>query len=73
MARSREIQSLRSSIAQVSDQLESRTVIDRAKGLLMSEKGFNDAEANDFLRQISESKKISVRQVAEILLVKIEN
>lgn len=67
---SREIRSLREDIARVSDQLESRTLIDKAKGQVMSQLHISDQDALAYLQGISESKHLSLRRVAEILLVK---
>ena len=69
---SREIRRLRENIAQVSDQLESRTLIDKARGQIMSQLHISDREASDYLQGISEAKNLPLRRVAEILLIKTE-
>ena len=44
----------------VSKRLESRTVVEQAKGLLMSSRGLSEQEAFDYIRAISKSKNISM-------------
>ena len=73
LLRSKEIRALRENIAQVSDQLESRTLIDKAKGQIMSQLRISDQAASEYLKAISEAKNLPLRRVAEILLVKAEN
>ena len=59
---SREIRSLREDIARVSDQLESRTLIDKAKGQIMSQLHISDQDALAYLQGLSESKNLSLRR-----------
>lgn len=54
----------------VSKRLESRTVVEQAKGLLMSSRGFSEQEAFDHIRMISKSKNISMKRVAEIIMMR---
>lgn len=72
VARSKEIKRLRKDIAKVSDQLESRTIIDKAKGHIMVERHMSDQEAFNYMKKISQTKNLPMRRVAEILLVKCE-
>ena len=70
MARSKEMRQLKKDIRQVTDRLESRTVIEKAKGLLMSQEGMTEQSAYDYIRKLSQSKKLSMRRVAEIILMR---
>lgn len=72
VARSKEIKRLRKDIATVSNQLETRTIIDKAKGQIMVERHMTDEEAFSYMKNISQSKNLPMRRVAEILLVKTE-
>ena len=54
----------------VSKHLESRTVVEQAKGLLMSSRGLSEQEAFDYIRAISKSKNISMKRVAEIIMMR---
>ena len=70
VARSKEMRQLKKDIRQVTDRLESRTVIEKAKGLLMSQEGMTEQSAYDYIRKLSQSKKLSMRRVAEIILMR---
>ena len=70
VARSKEMKQLRQDIAKVTERLESRTVVEKAKGLVMAEQGCTEQVAYDYIRRISLEKKISMRRVAEIILMK---
>ena len=61
---------LKKDIRQVTDRLESRTVIEKAKGLLMAQEGMTEQSAYDYIRKLSQSKKLSMRRVAEIILMR---
>jgi len=70
VARSREIHKLRKDMAEVSERLENRTVIEKAKGLIMQEQGMTEQEAYDYIRDLSHMKNISMRRVSEIILAR---
>lgn len=70
VTRSREIKKLRRDYEEVSDRLESRKIIEKAKGKIMSQSSLNEQEAYDYIRKISKKKDISMKRVAEIILIK---
>lgn len=70
VARSRELKRLRKDMAKVSERLESRSVIEKAKGIIMQEQSMTEQEAYDYIRKLSLDKHLSMRRVAEIILVK---
>ena len=70
VARSRELKRLRKDMAKVSERLESRSVIEKAKGVIMQEQSMTEQEAYDYIRRLSLDKHLSMRRVAEIILVK---
>lgn len=70
VARSRELKRLRKDMAKVSERLESRSVIEKAKGVIMQEQSMTEQEAYDYIRKLSLDKHLSMRRVAEIMLVK---
>lgn len=72
VARSREMKQLRREIRKVSDRLESRTAIERAKGRLMSRQGMDEQTAYDYIRRLSQDKKLSMRRVSELILMQPE-
>ncbi|EOQ38192.1 ANTAR domain-containing response regulator [Butyricicoccus pullicaecorum] len=68
VARSREMQKLQKDIAKVEERLESRSIIEKAKGKIMERNGLCEQEAYDFIRKLSLTKNLSMRRVAEIIL-----
>ena len=70
VARSRELKRVREDLAKVSERLESRSVIEKAKGIIMQEQGMTEQEAYDYIRKLSLDKHLSMRRVAEIILMK---
>ncbi len=71
-AHGKEINRLRKDIEKMSDQLETRTMIEKAKGLVMHERNMTDQQAYNFIKKISQTKNLPMRRVAQILLVKNE-
>ena len=64
VARSREMQKLQKDIAKVEERLESRSIIEKAKGKIMERNGLCEQEAYDFIRKLSLTKNLSMRRVA---------
>ena len=70
--RSREIGKLRKDIEKVNGWLESRAVTEKAKGLLMEQQKMTEQEAYDYIRKLSQTKHLSMKRVAEMILTKSE-
>ena len=70
VARSQELKRLRKDMEKVSERWKSRSVIEKAKGIIMQEQGMTEQEAYDYIRKLSLDKHLSMRRVAEIILVK---
>ncbi len=70
VARSKEMKRLRKDMAKVTERLENRSIIEKAKGQIMSEQNMTEQEAYDYIRKLSQVKNLSMRRVAEIILVK---
>ena len=68
LSKGREIKRLRKDIQRVSSRLETRGVIERAKGRVMREKGMTEEEAYIYIRNLSLQKGVSMRQIADIIL-----
>ena len=68
VSRSREIKSLKKELEKVSQRLDSRIILDQAKGWLMQSQNPSESEAYGVIRKISQDKNISMRQVAEYIL-----
>lgn len=68
LARSREMQMLKKEVLKVRSQIEARKMIEKAKGYIMMDLNLNEKEAYDYIRNISKEKRISMSDVAEIIL-----
>ena len=69
MARYREFQTLRSELKDTQETLETRKVVERAKGLLMDSQGLKEAEAFRKIQRLSMNTRKSMREVAEAILL----
>ena len=69
VARNKEMQKLQRDIAKVSERLENRSIIEKAKGRIMERDGLSEQEAYDYIRKLSLTKSMSMRRIAEILLL----
>ena len=68
IGRFREMQSLSGTVDKLEEQLESRKLIDRARGLLMDECGMKEQEAYAFIQRTAMSERTKMRDVAERVL-----
>ena len=59
-------------VSRLKEQLESRKLIERAKGLLMSNEGLTEAQAYRKLQKISMDKNKSMKEVAEAIVLMLE-
>ena len=70
VARSKDMRKLRKDMEQVSERLENRSIIEKAKGLVMTQEGMTEQDAYDYIRKLSQTKNLSMRRVSEIILLK---
>ena len=68
MGRFRELQTLSGEVHALGEQLESRKVIDRAKGMLMDEAGLSESDAFTFIQRTAMSERTRMRDVADRIL-----
>ena len=68
MGRFRELRSLTGEIDALGEQLESRKVIDRAKGVLMDELSMSETDAFGFIQRTAMSERTRMRDVADLIL-----
>ncbi len=68
MGRFRELQRLSGEVDALGDQLESRKLVDRAKGILMDELGMSEADAFGFVQRTAMSERTRMRDVAERII-----
>lgn len=70
MARSREIRQLKNNLREAEQKLEDRKLIEKAKGRIMHEQGLTEAQAHQYIRDVSQAKNVSMRRVAELVLMR---
>ena len=68
MGRFKELAALAGEIDTLGDQLESRKITDRAKGLLMDELSLSEADAFAFIQKTAMSERTRMRDVADRIL-----
>jgi response regulator NasT len=68
IGRFRELQHLSGEVDALGEQLEARKLIDRAKGLLMDERGMKESEAFTFIQRTAMSERTRMRDVAERII-----
>lgn len=70
--RSREMGQLRRDIEKANSRLESRVVVEKAKGQIMQQLNMSEQEAYDYIRKLSLTKHLSMKRVAEMILTRNE-
>lgn len=68
LSRFGEMQELEKELEDLKHSLETRKILDRAKGILMDAHHLNESEAFRRIQQYSMAKRISVREVAEAII-----
>lgn len=69
LERWREIRSIRQDLEQTKETLETRKLVERAKGVLMDTQGVKEAEAFRRIQRLSMNARKSMRDVAEAILL----
>lgn len=68
VSRAEEITALEREVSTLSEQLETRKLIERAKGLLQSKQGLSEPEAFKWIQRAAMDKRTTMRRVAEVVL-----
>lgn len=55
--------------AGLADEIERRKAVEKAKGLVMEHEGMTEQQAYDYIRQLSREKNLSMKRIAEMLLI----
>lgn len=63
---------LTESVSQLKEQLDTRKIIDKAKGLLMDKQNLSEAQAYRHIQTISMNKNKSMKEVAEAIILMLE-
>jgi len=67
-ARNRELQALGSEVRSLEERMESRKLIDRAKGRLMDANGLTESEAFSFIQKRAMNDRVRMRDVAQLVI-----
>ena len=68
MARYDELVTLESEVSDLRERLETRTLVDRAKGVLQDKHGLDEAAAYRWVQRTSMDRRLSMREVADLVL-----
>jgi response regulator NasT len=68
MSRHLQMRSLREEVADLHERLETRKVIDRAKGILMAALALSEPEAFNWIQRAAMDRRISMKAVAEAVI-----
>jgi len=68
LGRFREIQLLASEVGALEEQLETRKLIDRAKGVLIDKSGLSESDAYAFIQRSAMSERARMKDIAEQIL-----
>ncbi|GED97690.1 ANTAR domain-containing response regulator [Gordonia crocea] len=68
VSRYRELAALEAEVESVQETLEARKLIDRAKGLLMSQHAMTEPEAFAWIQRAAMDRRTTMRQVAEVVI-----
>jgi len=63
-----ELKSLESEIADLGDRLETRKLVDRAKGLLMTQLKISEPDAFRWIQKTAMDRRLSMREVADLVI-----
>lgn len=72
ISRAEKIRSLENQVEKVTQKLEDRKIIDRAKGLLMKERNLDEEEAYKLLRQMSMDGRTTMAEIARTITIAYE-
>lgn len=73
LARFGEFQAMESEVETLKDALETRKIVDRAKGILMGRDGLNENEAFRRIQKMSMNTRKSMREIADAILLTYES
>jgi two-component system, response regulator PdtaR len=68
ISRFNEISVLEKEVATLSDRLETRKLVERAKGLLQSKQGMSEPEAFKWIQRAAMDRRTTMKRVAEVIL-----
>ncbi|MDY2960304.1 MAG: response regulator [Hornefia sp.] len=72
VARNKELLEYRKHYVKANEQLESRKIIEKCKGLLMEHRNMTEKQAYEYIREISKKRNIAMYKVAAMLIKQYE-
>ncbi|HLR94075.1 MAG TPA: response regulator, partial [Jiangellaceae bacterium] len=72
LSRHEEVTQLESEVADLSERLETRKVVERAKGVLQTQYGMTEPEAFRWVQKAAMDKRASMRAVADVVLAEAD-
>jgi len=69
LSRYLEVQDLETTVGDLENKLETRKLVDRAKGILMDKRKMSEAEAFRLIQQQSMNQRKSMREIAEAIVI----
>jgi two-component system, response regulator PdtaR len=72
LSRHEEITQLENEVADLNDRLETRKLVDRAKGVLQTKYGLSEPDAFRWIQKAAMDKRTSMREVAKVVLTDTE-
>ena len=63
------IKQLKAEKDNMADEIEKRKLVEKAKGLIMQKQSMTEKSAYDYIRELSRSKAVSMKRIAEIILI----
>lgn len=73
ISRFAELKALEAEVAGLTDRLEARKVVDRAKGLLMTGQGLSEPDAFRWIQRTAMDKRTSMKAVAEVVIESMDS
>lgn len=73
VARQKELIEYRKDLDKISEQLEIRKVVEKAKGMLMKNRNMTEDEAYNYMRNLSKNRNMSMKKIADLVLSRIGN
>ncbi|MBI6871947.1 ANTAR domain-containing response regulator [Clostridium aciditolerans] len=69
MAKSNELKEMKNNMISIEKKLEARKVIEKAKGILMTQQGISEEEAFSMIRNLSMKKRVTMKDIAGIIIM----
>ena len=68
LGRFREVRALEREVQSLEEQLETRRIVDRAKGILMDRHGMSENEAFGFIQRTAMNQRVKLKVVAQQII-----